>query len=376
MYRKTYVEVDMDIINDNIKKIIKTYNKYKYYIGVVKNNAYAHGIEVIKAMIDAKVNYLAVSSLEEALSVRNMYKDIPILILEPIDIEYISICKDNNITITIDNIEYYKELTKKKINLKYHLKIDTGMNRFGIKDKDEVNYIVNNKSKYLYLEGIYTHLMNGMPTSNIYNNQIKTFKYLTSDIDLNKIDIVHIDRSLTLEQHDKLDFCNGVRLGILMYGITKPNYTPSWKRKIYNILTNSKPIEDKSKLNLKSAFIFKTHVMRIKQLHSGEMVGYGSNYICDKDTKIALLPYGFADFIYNNKSQVYINNKAYDIISINMDVTTIIVDESVSVNDPVEIFGNNISLREKSRQLNINVYKLVTGVTNRVPRIYKYNKKK
>ena len=70
MYRKTYARIDGGILENNVKEIIKKYDKYKYYIGVVKNNAYHHGIKVINNLIQGGVNYLAVSSLEEALSVR------------------------------------------------------------------------------------------------------------------------------------------------------------------------------------------------------------------------------------------------------------------------------------------------------------------
>lgn len=374
MYRKTYVEVDMDIIKSNIENIRKVYSDYKYYIGVVKNNAYAHGINSIQAMIDAGINYLATSSLEEALEVRKNYKSIPILILEPIDVDSIKVATKNNIAVTIDSKDIFNQLIKENVRVRFHLKIDVGMNRFGLKDKDDINYIVNNSNKTIYLEGIYSHLSAGV--NPIYSNQIERFKYLTKDVDLSKIDIVHLDRSLTLEQHEKEEFVNGVRLGILMYGIANLGYIPSWKRKLFNILTFKKTIKVKPKLSLKTAFIFKTHVMKIKEVNAAEIVGYGGTYNANENIKIALLPFGFADFIFDNTSKVYIKGKYYNIISVNMDVTTVIVDDSIKSSDEVEIFGNNISIRDKAKELNINVYKLFTSVTTRVPRLYKYKKKK
>jgi len=61
MYRNTYVEIDTDIISSNVKNIINKYNDYKYYIGVVKGNAYGHGGYVSKVMVESGINYLAVS---------------------------------------------------------------------------------------------------------------------------------------------------------------------------------------------------------------------------------------------------------------------------------------------------------------------------
>lgn len=372
MYRQTYAEINLDKIEKNIREIKDKYSEYKYYFGVVKNNAYSHGIESITAMIEGGINYLAVSSLEEALAIREINKEISVLVLEPISIEAARVASENNITITIDSTENIDLLIEKNIKVKFHLKIDSGMNRFGLKDKDKVNYIFNKSNDCQYLEGIYTHLSTGRQASQEYQNQINNFKLLTQDIDLSKIDIVHLDRSLTLEQHEKIEFANGVRLGIAMYGFARQAIKPSWKRRLLNKLTFKKTIIPEPKLKLETAFIFKTHVMETKNIKKGEIVGYGGTYKAKSDTRIALLPYGFADYLYNNMGNVYIRGKEYKTISINMDVTTIEVDENIQVGDEVEVFGDKISLRRKAGEVNQNVYKLLASITTRVPRVYKY----
>ena len=132
MFRKTYVEVNIDNLKSNVKNIVNYYNDYQYYFGVVKGNCYGHGtINVINELIDSGINYLAVSSLEEALEAREINKKIPILCLEPIAIEYIDICIKNKITITVHDFYYAKKLIEKNINkkIKIHLKIDSGMNK-------------------------------------------------------------------------------------------------------------------------------------------------------------------------------------------------------------------------------------------------------
>lgn len=374
MYRKTYALIDCEAIENNIKEIKEKYNCYKYYIGVVKNNAYGHGIECIKYMINAGINYLAVSSLEEAIKIRNIDKNIPILILEPIHYEDIDDAIKYNTTITIDNKDYFDKLLNDKIKIKFHLKIDSGMNRFGLKNKNDVKYIVDNSNDLLYLEGIYTQLSSGI--GNEFLKEKNTFEELTSLIDLTKIPIVHLERSLTLEQHDKLPYDNGIRLGILMYGFNKKKYIPSLKRRILDKILRKKDNFIPSKLNLKTAFKFYTEVIEIKNVKKGEIIGYGGMYDTNKDVKIAILPYGFADFIYINKSYVYINDKKYNIIVNYMDITAIIVDEEINVGDSVEIFGDNISIRSAAGMAGQNVYKLLTSVTNRVPRIYVYKKEK
>ena len=225
MYRNTYVEIDTDIISSNVRNIIKKYNDYKYYIGVVKCNAYGHGSFISKTLIENGINYLAVSSLEEAIDIRK-YVDTPILCLEPINLEYIDDCIKSNVAITISNYDYYKELIDKNVkNLKVHLKLNTGMNRLGLSKTEEVTEIYNDliENENIKLEGIYTHLSTTGITDKIYDNQISRFQELTKDIDLNKIEIVHIGKSSTLEYHPKISFSNGIRLGAIMYGIKQPS---------------------------------------------------------------------------------------------------------------------------------------------------------
>ena len=131
LFRKTYLEINLKNIETNLKKVISKYNDYKYYIGVIKANSYGFGdAHTIKAMINAGCNYLAVATLEEALDIRKMNRDIPILCFGLVQNEYLDIVRDNNITISINSLDYAKELINLKIkNLKVHLKINTGMNR-------------------------------------------------------------------------------------------------------------------------------------------------------------------------------------------------------------------------------------------------------
>lgn len=371
MYRKTYVEIDCKKLENNIKEIKNKYNDYKYYIGVVKANCYGHGIESIKYLIKGGINYLATSSLEEALKIRKLYKDISILVLEPIHYEDILVATKNNIDITIDNKDLFDKLINNNINIKFHIKIDSGMNRFGFKDKNDVKYVFDNSNTRVKLIGIYTQLYSG--AGNSLKKELEQFKDLTSLIDLNKIDIVHIDRSLTLEQHEKIEFANGIRLGIVMYGFNKYRYPLSWKRKLYNKIFRVKDNYKESILNLDTVLKFYTEVIETKKVSRNEIIGYGGMYDNNSDVIVGILPYGFADYLFINKSYVYINGKKYNIVVNYMDVTSVIIDENVKVGDKVEIFGDNISIREASRLANANVYKTICSITNRVPRVYVYN---
>ena len=382
MYRNTYVEVDTDIISSNVKNIIEKYNDYKYYIGVVKGNAYGHGGYISKIVVESGINYLAVSSLEEAIDIRK-YTDTPILCLEPISLDYIDECIKNNVTITISNYNYYKNLKETNIkNLKVHLKLNTGMNRLGFTKYEEVAEIYNNliNNEDIKLEGIYTHLSTTGITDKIYDNQISRFRELTKDIDLTKVEIVHVGKSSTLEYHSKLDFVNAIRLGGALYGVKQPsiNYSglKGFIRMIkHNYLIKKYNISETYKsndLDIKPAISLKSEVMEIQKIKAGEIVGYGGKYIAEKDEIIAVIPVGYADGLnlkYNN-CYVFINNKKYKLVgSINMGMITALVDEAVNIGDEVSVINKNI--KEVASLTNATPYYIMTSLNPILPRIYK-----
>lgn len=382
MYRHTYLKIDNQVLTNNVQKIVKKYENYKYYIGVVKANAYGHGDYIVNDLIKGGINYLAVSSLEEAISIRKYNQDIPILVLEPISLDYLEDIEKNNVTITIDSLEYATSLVKKNISnkLKVHLKLDTGMNRLGIKDKEEANKVVEllKEHKSIILEGIYTHLGTSGINDVYYDKSIKNFEYLTSDINLKEIPIVHLNRSITLVHHKTLPYETGVRLGIIMYGFNNSIPNPNGLRKIKrDLLVKRLGISESilsNDLDLHTAASLYSEVISIRKVKKGEYVGYGANYIAKEDIIVATVPIGYNDGIKKSMQYVSINNKLYELVGdICMDMATIRIDESVKLHDEVEFFGNKISIKNVSTRTNSNAYHILTGITTRVPRLYSDN---
>lgn len=382
MYRKTYARIDGGILENNVKEIIKKYDKYKYYIGVVKNNAYHHGIKVINNLIQGGVNYLAVSSLEEALSVRKYNSEIPVLVLEPIDLEFIDDAINGKVTLTVADLEYLKQLNQLEVSFEIpiHLKVDSGMNRLGLKSASEMNEAVKiiHKNNKLYLEGIYSHFATTGVLDYHYDKQLKTFKEIVADIDLKSIPIVHLDRSLTMVTHEKLDFVNGVRLGIVLYGFSgSRNVGKGLKNTLRNIKRNlylkrhhvSKTILQND-LKLQTAFSLYSEVVSIRKVKRDECVGYNASYKVKSDAYIATLPIGYADGVTKEFGFVSIRGKKYPIVADSMDMTMVLVDETIKIKDKVEIFGDTISIRIVASRLGTNVYHLFNQISNRVPRVH------
>lgn len=354
LLRKTYAEINTKNVKENIQKIIKKYNNYEYYFGVVKADCYGHGYEkTVQAVLDGGCNYLAVATLEEALEIRAIYKKIPILCLGVIDKEHIHLCEKNNITITINSLDYLQQIEINKINknnLKVHLKINTGMNRLGISNSNELIEVCKMlKENNIKIEGIYTHIYNASNKKS-YENQIKKFKDITSSIDLNRIKIVHIPASESTMNYQKMDFVNGCRLGIVMYGFYAPK-----------------------ELELKSTFSLKSEVIQINKLKKGETVGYNATYTAKEDEKIAVVAIGYADgIIRRNKGRyVYINNKKYEIVgNICMDMMFVKVDNDVKIHDIVEVLKDKEHIEYVAKYLDTIPYEIICLVGKRVNRVY------
>lgn len=350
--RNTYAVINVKNIRENIKKIINCYNNYSYYIGIVKADNYGHGgIESVEAVIDGGCNYLAVATLDEALKIRENIKNIPILCLGPVPCEHISLCIKNNITITINSLEYLKELEKYNIEkIHVHIKINTGMNRLGISNIEELQDVINilNKKNAL-IEGIYTHLYDA-DNKEIYEKQLSKFKEIINSIDISNIKIIHMAASDGIVNYTKPDFINGCRIGIMMYGFTK----------------------NKS-LNLQSTFSLYSEVIQINTLNKGDTLGYNGIYEAKQREKIAVVPIGYADGIIrkNTGRDVYINDQRYKIVgNICMDMLFIQIDDSVHLHDKVVILKDISHIEEVAKYLETIPYEVMCMIGKRVERKY------
>ncbi len=375
MYRDTYAVIDTKKILENAKYITNTYD-YEYYFGVVKYNAYGHGFETIKALIKGGVNYLAVATLDEALEIRNSYPKIPILILEPINLEYLDKAIYYDITITVDSLKYLKELIEIPINkrLAVHFKVDSGMNRLGFKDSDDFSeaYGLIANSEFLYLEGVYTHFATSGINDRYYAKQVDNFLRITKNVNLSVIHIVHADRSITLANKPKLDFCNGCRFGMLAYGVSGRKINLSKMQKLKNKIKNllGRSTNYPKVLPLNTAFELYSEVISLRKANAGECIGYGT-YFLDSDAKVATIPIGYADGVDKSFKYVYIAGTKCPIVADTMDMIMVLVPDKVKVKDKVEIIGKNIPVLDVCKNTGLNAYHLFARISTRVPRNYK-----
>jgi len=344
MFRDTWVEIDLDAIYHNVK-VIKEYTGYENLYVVVKANAYGHGdVEVAASALNAGATHLAVAFLDEAIRLRR-YFDVPILVMGYVDPEYYELASVNDIEIIVT------EAIDFDMPLDVHLKIDTGMNRIGVKTKEEIETIINSieKCKSVSLVGIMTHLATAGSNDSYYEMQINKLKELAPEGIF-----VHVNNSAGMLAYGG-NFDAG-RLGISMYGL--------------------KPYDGILPVELKQAFSLHSRITNVKKIKKGESVGYSATFTAEEDCFIAAIPIGYADgFIRKNKGRdVLINQIRYKLVgNICMDQCMILVDENVQAGDVVSLINDAITVDEVAKDLDTINYEIVCLISDRVPRIYKEN---
>jgi alanine racemase len=124
-------------------------------------------------------------------------------------------------------------------------------------------------------------------------------------------------------------------------------------------------------LKLQTAFSLYSEVVAVKKVKKGEFVGYGASFVAESDMNIATLAIGYYDGMKDSMKYVFIGGKMCRIVgSLCMDMTHVEVPEGTSAGDVAEIFGENISVLKVARNAGTSAYKLLTGITSRVPRCY------
>ena len=347
MFRKTWIDIDLDALEYNLKHF---HRDSKELIFVVKANGYGHGdLKVSKfAYQHCDIQWVAVSSLDEAYHIHHHVPELNILVLGYTDYQYIPIAIENNITLIIPSLDYAKNLPK-CTGLHIHIKVDTGMNRLGCKTKEELQEIITIlQTKGVHIDGIFSHYACSDQKDNVMSNkQYQQFKDMVQSVDYT-FPMIHIAN--TDGSYIEDDFTNAMRIGLGAYG--------------YSAYENLKP-----------CLSLKTQVIAIKEIEKEESVSYGAVYHANKKEWIATIPIGYADgwLRRNEGRQVYINNQPATLVGrICMDQCMIRLKQYVPVGTEVELIGPNMPITKIANELQTIPYEIITTLSDRIPRIYHY----
>lgn len=260
-------------------------------MAVVKANAYGHGaVKVSKCMNEIGVKAFAVATIDEGIELRKRGIQGDILILGFTDIYRANDLKHYRLIQTIIDYNYAVLLSSCRYSIQVHIKVDTGMHRLGI-CVDEINKITEVfQLEGLKVSGIFTHLCvsdNLEEEAVKYTRgQIDRFYQMLKQLEDRGIVIpkVHIQSSYGLLNYPELH-CDYARIGIALYGSLSSQGDKT------RFLTQLRPV-----------LALKARVIMIREVAAGESVGYGRDFIIRKESRIAVLPVGYADGLPRNLS--------------------------------------------------------------------------
>jgi len=328
---------------------------------VIKSNAYGHGaIEVAKILSKHSVKTVCVATKKEILEILNADIGLDIFHLGKIVLCKQSISKKVVFTInSLADIEYINsKCSKRNCKIRCHIKVDTGMGRLGCSMHDFIKiFKLAIKSKFIILEGIYSHLSCADDRKSDYNQkQIDKFNFIISQVKGFNLKF-HLLNSAGIFNYNTYSY-DYVRSGLAIYGIS--------------------PISKLDK-NLKPVMEFSAPVVLLKDINKGDKIGYGCTFHAQKNMKIAIIQCGYADGIpidFSNNGYVFYNKFKFPIIGrVSMDLICIDITSYNEENkiDKVVIWGgkNKYSRLEYiAKNFNTIPYVYLTGITSRVEKEY------
>jgi len=278
-----WIEIDIDSVEQNLQEINAVKDKDLLLIAVVKANAYGHGApEIARVLQQQGVNYFAVSFLYEALQLREAGIDSNILLFAPLTTEEeIKLAAAHRLTLTIASpydcdllIKTSRELD---VPITVHLKMETGLSRFGLSLEElaEVSHRLKSAGN-IVLEGFYTHMAD--PSNRAFTEkQFARFTQGLKVLEANqiKVKLRHCANSAVFLKYPHMHL-DAVRIGTLLSG-----QYPAGKFT--------------QKLALKDPYHFKSRIISLKSVDKGACLGYKRTYRLRKKAQIAVIPVGYSD---------------------------------------------------------------------------------
>lgn len=376
--RWSWVEIDLSAITNNVLAIRQTLSPDTLFMAVVKANAYGHGaVESTKAAIAGGASYAGVATVDEAIELRRGGIDIPILILSEPPISAIPFLLAYDIMPSVSTMEFavkYAEAADSiGVKAPFHLKVNTGMNRIGVR-YDEVKNFLKTISfhRALLLVGTFTHFATADTDDTMdFKLQKQRFESAISDIRSLGFDpgIVHAANSAATLRYKDVQY-DMVRPGLAMYGCF-PSPT------CYG------------RVNLMPAMSVKARITQVNQVPVGEGVSYGLLHRCNGFAKTCTVPVGYGDglkrglsgridFIFNGKLFPQVGNICMDQCMFEIDQRTRadIGRIDPKVGDEVTIVGIEgdafTTIDQMAELIHTIPYEIMVGFgDSRLPKVFK-----
>lgn len=366
-----WAEIDLDALTHNMKNIRQKVGEKVKICAVVKANAYGHSVEdLAEIMKEAGADQFAVSSLDEALELRQYEPDTDILVLGniPYGTEEISVEADLQHAVT--SLEKARLLSEAAVKtgrtVRIHIKADTGMTRIGLSPDDEGadEAAAIAALPGVRIEGLFTHFATADERDKTRAvRQHRRFLEFSEKLHERGIhpEIVHAANSAAIMEMPET-YHDMVRPGIILYGIY-----PSAEC-------------DRDQLDLRPVMSFKTRIVHVKTLKEEREISYGGHYTSVPGDQIGTIAAGYADGYtraQSGRAEVLFRGKRVKVLgNICMDQCMIDLNgfEDVKIGEEVVLFGRQgdeyISADEVGERYHTIGYEVVCAVNRRVPRFF------
>ena len=360
---ETILEVNLNALVDNLNFYRSFMKPETKIVCMVKADAYGAGaVEVAKTLQDHRVDYLAVAVADEGVTLRKAGITQNIMIMNP-EMTSFKTMFEYELEPEVYSFRLLDALIKAArkegiTGYPVHIKLDTGMHRLGFNTSLDVEKLIDilHHQQAVVPRSVFSHFV-GSDSANF--DEFSALQFERFDKASKRLQAAfphkilrHMDNSAGIEHFPErqLDMC---RLGIGLYGVD------SIDNRILNTVST-----------------LKTTILQLRHVPKEETVGYSRKGVLTRDSVIAAIPIGYADglnrhlgrgrcyCLVNGKKAPYVGNICMDVAMI--DVTDIDCKEG----DIVEIFGNHLPVTVLSDCLDTIPYEVLTGISNRVKRVY------
>ena len=365
----TYATVNLAALAHNLSRIKRYLSPGCEVMAIVKANAYGHGaIEIAQSLARQGIGQFAVASLDEGIELRLAGLTASIVVLGALFEEQIADLIAHKLTPVVSDGRILPTLAKaahsQPAPYPIHLKVETGMGRLGF-SPEELLTVLDNPLLHspLKVEGLMTHLADADGTnSNFTERQLESFNALLEQIRLRglTVPLVHAANSAAIVRFPGAHF-SLVRPGIMLYG--------------YHTLPASIPDPD-----LRPVLSLHTTVAQLRTIPQGSSVSYNGTFVAQRQTRIAVLPIGYADGYsrrLSHRGSVLIQGHRAPIVGlVCMDMIMVDVTDlaPVQVGETVTLIGQqgkeSIWADEVAGWIGTIPYEVLCGIGSRVPRIY------
>ena len=355
---RTWAEVDLGAVRHNVGTL-KRKAPNSRLMAVVKADAYGHGsVEVACACIEAGADSLAVVTVEEGAELRRAGVEAQILVFTDLLPDRLSLAAVHRLAVTGHSIPSAKRIAAHQ-GLEAHLKVNTGMNRWGVESSEvgEARKILGPK-----LTGVYTHFASADSDERATRRQIESFESVLASQPFGGV-LVHAANSAATLWHPRSHY-DCVRPGVALYGLHPTG-------------DGGNPAAE----GLRPAMVLKSYVAAVRRLSPGDGVSYGLTYRAEAPMFAATVPVGYAEGYrraLSGRALALIRGQRRPLLGrVTMDACVFGVDADVEVGDQVVLLGEQGEERITAEELGARAgtinYEITTGIDpRRVERSYEY----